>query len=103
MLSVIVFLPLLGAVVMALTPGSRVTLFRWIAAIFSGIDLALSLVLFFSFNHAASGLQFVERVNWVALPNVGVSYFLGVDGLNLPLVVLTTLLTFLAVLASWQI
>ena len=103
MLSIIVFLPLLGAVVMAFTPGKSTTLFRWIAAIFTGIDLALSLVLFFSFNHGAAGLQFVERVNWVALPNVGVSYFLGVDGLNLPMVLLTTLLTFLAVLSSWHV
>jgi NADH-quinone oxidoreductase subunit M len=103
MLSVIVFIPLLGAVVIALTPGTRVTLIRWLAVAFSGISLALSIVLYFSFNHQATGLQFVEKVNWVALPSAGVSYLVGADGLSMPLILLTGLLTLMAVLASFHV
>jgi NADH-quinone oxidoreductase subunit M len=103
MLTAIVFLPLLGALVLAFLPGSRVGLIRVTAAVFAALTLALSLVMYFSFNQGASGLQFVEKVDWVALPSVGVSYFLGVDGLNAPLVLLTALLTLMAVLASWHI
>jgi NADH-quinone oxidoreductase subunit M len=103
MLSAIVFVPLLGAAVIALVPGIRPSLYRWVAALFSGIALLLSLVVYLGFDPRVPGLQFVERVEWVALPSVGVSYFLGVDGLNLPMVVLTTLLTLMAVLGSWRI
>ncbi|MGH2461138.1 MAG: complex I subunit 4 family protein [Chloroflexota bacterium] len=103
MLSAIVFVPLLGAVLIGLTPGSRAALIRWLAVAFSGLALALSLILYFSFNPAVPGLQFVEKVDWVALPNVGVSYFLGADGLSLPLIVLTGLLTLMAVLASFHV
>lgn len=103
MLTAIVFIPLLGALAIGLTPARRVTAIRWLAVVFAGIPLALSLVIYFIFDRQAAGLQFVEKVSWVALPNVGVSYFLGVDGLSLPLVLLTGLLTFVAVLASFQV
>src|SRR5579859_5600469 len=103
MLSAIVFLPLVGAVAIALLPGVRPSFYRWVAALFSGIAFGLTLVVYLGFNSRVPGLQFVEKVDWVALPSVGVSYFLGVDGLNLPMVVLTALLTLMAVLASWRI
>jgi len=101
MLSAIIFLPLVGAIAIALTPRENVRAPRAIAALFSAASLALSLVVFFGFRPGQAGTQFVEKVPWV--PSLGVSYFLGVDGLNLPMVVLTALLTFLAVLASWRI
>ena len=103
MLSLIIFLPLLGAIVIALTPASRVALIRGIALVFSVLALALSLVLYFGFNPHQSGLQFVEKATWVSLPSIGVNYFVGVDGLNLPMVLLTTLLSVMAILASWRI
>jgi NADH-quinone oxidoreductase subunit M len=103
MLTAIIFLPLLGAVLITLLPGSRVRLSRWLAAGFSGAALALSLVAFFGYDVHAGGLQLVEKVDWVALPSVGVSYFVGADGLNLPMILLTSLLTLMAVLASWTI
>src|ERR1051326_2222671 len=103
MLTAIVFLPLLGAVVIALLPTTQTGLFRWVAAVFSGAALALSLVAYAAYDPRVGGLQLVERVDWVALPSVGVSYFLGADGLNLPMILLTSLLTLMAVLASWRI
>jgi NADH-quinone oxidoreductase subunit M len=103
MLTIIIFLPVLGAGIIALIPSRRDDLIRPAAVIFSGLAFALSVALYFAFDPRRTGLQFVERTEWVALPSVGVSYFVGVDGLNLPLVLLTTLLTLLAVLASWKI
>ncbi len=103
MLSAIVFIPLLGALVIGLVPSQRVAVIRWLAVVFSAIPLALSILLYAGFNYRDAGLQFVEKTSWVALPSVGVSYFLGVDGLSLPLVLLTGLLTVVAVLASFNI
>ena len=62
---------------------------------------ALSGLLFAGFDRAASGLQFVEKAIWI--PQWGVSYFLGVDGISLPMVILTGLLAFVAVLVSWRL
>ena len=100
-LTIITFLPLLGAIVTALIPGRNERAVKLSAAAFSLAAFVLSLVLAVQFDPSKSGLQFVEKVPWI--PQLGVSYFLGLDGLNLPMVVLTTLLTLLAVLASWNI
>jgi NADH-quinone oxidoreductase subunit M len=103
MLTVIAFLPLLGAGIIAFIPSRRDDLIRLTAAVFSALAFVLSLALFALFDPSRSGLQFVEKATWVSLPSVGVSYFVGVDGLNLPMVILTTMLTLFAVLASWKI
>lgn len=100
MLSAIIFLPLAGALLIALTPGHRTALIRWLAAIFAGLPLLLSLIVYASFDRHAPGLQLIEKVSWVSLPSVGVSYFVGTDGLSLPLILLTALLTLMAVLGS---
>ena len=100
-LSAIIFTPLVGAVVVALLPKENRGLVRWTAALFAFASLALSVVVYARFNTGASGPQFVERVPWIAHFNI--QYFVGVDGLSLPLVFLTTLLTFLAVIGSWHV
>ncbi|MBI2942288.1 MAG: NADH-quinone oxidoreductase subunit M [Chloroflexi bacterium] len=101
LLSAIIFLPVLGAVLIALTPRARVTLIRALAFVFSGAALALALALFAGFSRNVATPQYVERAAWI--PQLGISYFLGVDGLSLPFIVLTAMLTFLAVIASWHI
>jgi NADH-quinone oxidoreductase subunit M len=100
LLSAIIFLPLIGAVVIALLPKDSERGPKWVAAIFSCAALIVSLVVFLQFDRAAYGPQFVERYLW--MPTLNIQYYLGVDGLNLPMVVLTTLLTFLAILGSWN-
>ena len=97
-LSTIVFLPLAAAVAIVLAPRGWS---RWIAGAVSLTVMGLSLLLFAHFDRSAAGLQFVEKATWI--PQYGVSYFLAVDGLSLPMVVLTGLLTFVAVLASWRL
>ena len=100
-LSLIIFLPLLGAVIIALLPHPEARTIKRIAAAFTLVAFALSIVVFCAFDRGESGIQFVEKYSWI--PQINVHYFLGVDGLNLPLVLLSTLLGFLAVLVSWKI
>src|SRR5215213_1897989 len=101
MLSATIFIPLLGAIAIALLPRDNAGLIRRAAALFSAVSLVVSLLVWARYDAGAVGIQLAERFVWI--PTVNIQYFVGVDGLSLPLVVLTTLLTFLAVLASWRI
>lgn len=98
MLSIVIFLPVVGALALYLVPARAA--WRWIAVITSGLTLAASITVAVLFNWGSGALQLVERVNWI--PALGASYHLGIDGLSLPLVLLTTLLTFLALFSAWK-
>jgi NADH-quinone oxidoreductase subunit M len=100
-LSLIVFLPAVGALLIALIPRLDAGAIKRFAAFFTFLSFALSVALFALFDKGDSGVQFIEKLSWI--PQIDVHYFLGVDGLNLPFVLLTTLLGFLAVLVSWKI
>ena len=99
-LSAIVFLPLIGAAVCAVLPKDRPAWPRWVAAVFSAVDLALIAWLFTQYVPGGTH-QFAESFVWV--PQAHINYSLAVDGISLPMLVLSGLLTFLAVLASWKI
>ena len=98
-LSVILFLPAAGAVVIGLLIKEARTV-RITAALFTFAAFALSLTLFVIFDRS-SGLQFVEEHLWIE--SLGAKYYLGVDGLSLPMVILTTFLGFVSVFVSWKI
>src|SRR5665648_476366 len=98
LLTVIILLPLAGAIACALVPKERASAARWVALGVTAIDLLLALVLLASFD-AGAGMQFVEKHAWV--PQVGIQYYLGVDGISLSMLVLSALLSVLAVVASW--
>lgn len=100
MLTLIVFLPLVGAALCALLPKDRPTWPRLMALAVTAVDLALVGWLVSQFE-AGGGRQFVEKSAWV--PAVHINYYLAVDGLSLPLLFLSALLTFLAVIASFKI
>jgi len=103
-LTTILFLPALGAVLIAFVLGNRPRLIKRTAAILTFIPLLLSIILFINFDRslAAAGLiQFEEKALWISALNA--YYHLGVDGLSLTLTILTTFLGFLAVLISWKI
>jgi NADH-quinone oxidoreductase subunit M len=103
-LTTIIFLPVVGAIVIAVIPGLQDKVIKRIAAIFTFIPLALSIFLFAIFDRSpgmAGVTQFEEKMSWI--PAINAHYHLGVDGLNLPLVVLMTILGFLVVLISWKI
>jgi NADH-quinone oxidoreductase subunit M len=102
MLSLIVFTPLLGAVLLLLIgnrDGQRDSLVRNIALGVSLVVFVETLALWAGFNPASADFQFIERHAWI--PAFGVDYFLGIDGISLLLVVLTGFLTPLALLSSW--
>ena len=99
-LSTIIFLPIVGAIIIALTSSSRARLIKYLAAIFTLIPLALAVALFCNFSRSLGGIQFEEKLSWI--PAINAHYHLGVDGLSLPLVVLTAFLGFIVVLISWK-
>jgi NADH-quinone oxidoreductase subunit M len=100
-LSLIIFLPAVGALLIVLLPQLNAGAIKRFAAFFTFLSFALSVALFALFDRGEGGVQFIEKLSWI--PQIDVHYFLGVDGLNLPLVLLTALLGFLAVLISWKI
>ena len=103
MLSLVVFLPLAGALALLVLPnkdGSRDGVIRWGALAVSLASFATTLALWYAFDPDAAGFQFVERVAW--MPSFGIDYLLGVDGISLMLLVLTGFLTPLALLCSWE-
>jgi NADH-quinone oxidoreductase subunit M len=101
LLTLILFTPVLGAAVLFVLPREQDGLVRWTAFALSFIPLALSLVAWFNFSQAQAGFQFEEKMVWYSAINS--SYHLGVDGISLPMVLLTTLLTPLSILASFSI
>jgi NADH-quinone oxidoreductase subunit M len=100
-LSIITFLPLLAGVIIFLLPPERKQAVRITAAIAAGITLLLTLITYFSYNPAAGGYQLVEHYPW--LPALGISYYMGVDGLSVPLVLLAGIVVFCGVLISWNV
>ena len=100
-LTTIIFLPLAGALVIAFIPARCEKLIRFTAAAFNALLLTIAGILCFQFNKAADGMQFLESQPWI--PQANIHYTLGVDGISLGLVFLTTLLGFLACLASHTI
>src|SRR5271157_896815 len=101
LLSLILFIPAVAAVVMFFLPKDEVKLLRWFAFVASLIPFALSVYLWIQFKPDAAGFQFQEQYAWYAA--IGSSLHLGVDGLSLTMVLLTTLLTPLALLASFSV
>jgi NADH-quinone oxidoreductase subunit M len=101
LLTLILFSPVAVAIVVILLPREEVKLQRWVAFLGSLIPLALSIVLWFAFNPDQPGFQFQERYVWYEPINS--SFHVGVDGISLTMVLLTTLLTPLAILASYTI
>lgn len=99
LLTVIVFLPLVGSALAALAGNGRPALARGIAVGAAALDLAFVAWLVVGFN-TAGGMQFAERFDWV--PQVGITYHLAVDGMSLAMVALSALLTLLAIVASWN-
>jgi NADH-quinone oxidoreductase subunit M len=100
-LTLILFSPTLVAVVIGFLPREEKHLLRWVAFLGSLIPLALSLIMWFGYDQAAGGFQFRENAIWY--PQLNSSYHLGVDGLSMSMVLLTTLLTPIALLASFKV
>jgi NADH-quinone oxidoreductase subunit M len=99
-LSAIIFLPMLGAALVAFIPGLKRNWIRGIAFTFTLASFALAIVVFLQFNREKAGIQFEEMISWI--PAINANYHVGVDGLSMPLMVLTAFLGFMVVLISWK-
>lgn len=101
LLSLILFTPVIGAAVLLFVPPDQEDAHRWLAFLFSLVPLGLSIYLWTQFDPAAPGFQFEEHYEWFTV--IGSNYRLGVDGISLPMVLLTTLLTPLSILISFSV
>ena len=98
-LSIILFTPLAGALILLLVDKKNANAIRWIANIVAFLGFILSVPLWFWYNSSNPEFQFVERAQWI--PSIGADYFLGVDGFSALLILLTTMMGSIAVLSSW--
>ena len=99
--SATVFAPLAGALVVGCIPAARKEAIRWVSAVATGISLILSIYLVFAYDLSAGGVQFAEKAAW--LPTFGIKYFVGADGISVVLLLLTAIVGFTGVFASWGI
>ena len=105
LLSLVTFLPLVGAALILMARGGDAVVARNarnIALWTSLIDFALSLALWFEFDPNTADFQFVERANWVTIGGFQFTYHMGIDGISLFFVLLSTLLTLLSILSAWE-
>ncbi len=111
----ITFLPIIGMIVVLLIPRGNSNAMKWTAVAVTLLQLVVAAVIWMNFKPALtgindpSGFQFVEKTPWIDLPGVAwfghvvINYYLGIDGLSLPMVLLTALISFVGVIASWNI
>ncbi len=99
-LTVVTFLPIIGAIIILFIDKENTPALRVVALVFSMIEFIFSLPLFFLFNNGTHEMQFQEVLPWIE--SYGISYHLGIDGISLLLVLLTTFLTVLCVLSAFS-
>ncbi len=122
-LTLITFLPMLGIILILLIPAGKdeqskkasVNIYRWATVFFTFLQLVIAVVIFINFDlsltgiNDINGMQFVEKVRWIEvqnLPMLGdlrIDYFVGIDGISAPMILLTAIVCFLATFASWSI
>lgn len=111
----IVFIPIVGMVIVLLLPDEKRDAMRWTAAVITGLQVVLAGIIYVNFDQSLNGIndagsfQFIEQYDWIsvdAVPWVGkieITYFMGIDGLSVLMVVLTALISFVGVVSSWNI
>lgn len=114
-LSWITFLPVIGMIIILLIPKEERTAMKWTAVAVTFLQLVLAVMIYLNFNYTSSGIntwdgmQFKESIKWIDVRGVSfvgrlqIEYLLGVDGISVPMVILTALISFIAVFASWKI
>ena len=99
LLSWLIWLPIVGGFVV-LGLGRRTTMAKWVSLAVSALALLLSVPLWSWFKTGTAQMQFVERSPWIS--TIHAEFYIGVDGISMPLILLTTFTTLLIVIASWQ-
>jgi len=101
LLSAIQVVTALGLLIIMFIPEDRPWAIKKVAAVFSGVDLIICILLFLAYDQEAGGLQFVEKALWVKA--LGIYYFNAVDGINLPMILLTGIVLFTGCLTMWEL
>ena len=96
-----IFLPLIGAIVVLCLPRNAANLIRGTATFFTIPPLAMAVWLFQNFDRTTNEMQFVTKIPWI--PSFNIQYFIGVDGISITMVLLTALLSFICIIASFGI
>src|SRR4051794_31787266 len=112
----ITFLPVVGMIVVLLMNKDNKAAIRWTALGVTVIQCVLAIIIYMGFNRSMAGIntpegyQFLEKVSWIDIKgagswigNVKIDYFLGIDGLSVLMVILTAIISFVAVISSWSI
>ena len=100
LLTLITFFPLVGAILLLFLNKEKKEAIRWATLIVALLEFLFSLPLFFNFRLDTGAMQFGEKVPWI--PEYGMTYFIGIDGISLFFVLLTTFFTLVSVIACWQ-
>ena len=101
LLSVVIWLPILGGIVTLALGDLRAQLARWMALLTSLLTLAACVPLYLRFANGTASFQFIERLEWI--PALHAQYYLGVDGISLPLILLTAFMTVPVIIAGWSV
>ncbi|HDS01013.1 MAG TPA: NADH-quinone oxidoreductase subunit M [candidate division Zixibacteria bacterium] len=99
-LTLMIFIPIIGMLILAFLKQSQLLAIRTVSTVFSGIPLVLAVILLANYD-PGGGFQFVEKVSWI--PALNIHYFLGADGISVPMLMLTALLSFISIIASFGI
>ncbi|MEK7671591.1 MAG: proton-conducting transporter membrane subunit [Bacteroidota bacterium] len=114
-LSWVTFLPVIGMIIVLVMPKEQRDAIRWTSLLFVGLQLLVAVVVAMKFNkgmagiNTQAGMQFVEQATWIDIKSVAwfgrvhIEYLLGIDGLSVAMVLLTALISFVAVISSWNI
>jgi NADH-quinone oxidoreductase subunit M len=114
-LSLITFLPVLGMIAILFIPKGQAKTVKWLTLAVTALQVVLAVVLMANYNYNAAGVfdeksfQFIEKFRWINITGISwlgtvkIDYYLGLDGISMPMVLLTALISFIATLSSWNI
>ena len=100
-LTFVTFLPIFGALFLAFLPKENEGAIKQTALAFAAADFLLSLLLWTNFDNSSHKMQFEYNISWIE--SWGINYHIGIDGISLLLYVMTTFLTMICIIASWEV
>jgi NADH-quinone oxidoreductase subunit M len=114
-LTFITFLPILGMLLILFIPGKQEKFIKWFSIVVTGIQVIFAIIILYGYNYSLGGIfdqssfQFIEKFRWIEISGISwigtikIDYFLGIDGISAPMVLLTALISFIAAISSWTI
>ncbi|MFO7524553.1 MAG: NADH-quinone oxidoreductase subunit M [Ignavibacteriaceae bacterium] len=100
LLTLLILIPLLGGVILLFIKNDSGNLIRYLGLFFSTVAFIISMIIYLGFDAATSDFQFIHRISWIE--NLNISYFVGIDGMSMLLILLTTFITPLTLISSWS-